>query len=119
MRSADTQSQHNHNPARCRIPLQLFILILIFTVATEGHALDSAETIIQNNCRTCHGVDGQATVESWPNLACQNRGYLYSRLIKLQSSSDHNIDEKIKELSMTEVDENSRYYSELKCPNRH
>jgi cytochrome c553 len=110
---------HGHNPPTHKITLQevMLMLMLMFGIATEGHTFTASETIIQNNCRGCHGVDGKATVESWPNLACQNRGYLYSRLINLRHSNDHNIDVKVKILSLLEIDEISRYYSNFKCPN--
>lgn len=80
-----------------------------------SYAFTESEKIIQNNCRGCHGPDGKAKVESWPNLNCQNRGYLYSRLMNLKGDSDHDIDDKVKSLTITETDEISRYYSEQPC----
>ena len=80
-----------------------------------GYALTKTEEIILSNCDGCHGTDGVAKVESWPNLACQNRGYLYLRLIYLRRNNDHDIDSRVKTLSLTNIEEISRHYSELIC----
>ena len=93
----------------------LVLTPLLTTTPVISHAFTESENIIQNNCRECHGTDGKAKVESWPNLNCQNRGYLYSRLMNLKRDSDHDIDDKVKSLSITEMDAISRYYSEQKC----
>ena len=94
----------------------LFILILLSGTPVSGYGFSESEKIIHNNCRECHGTDGQAKVESWPNLNCQNRSYLYSRLMNLKHDDDHNIDDRIKSLSITEINEISQHYSDQKCP---
>ncbi|MFT6791120.1 MAG: cytochrome c553 [Cellvibrionaceae bacterium] len=91
-------------------------LCFIFSLSANVGASTEAEKRIENNCRSCHGVDGKAEAESWPNLICQNRGYLYNRMITLKHNNEHDIDKTIKDLSLMEIDAISRYYSKLECP---
>lgn len=99
-----------------RVISHLFFLLLTLNLPNYGHAFTEAEKIIENNCRSCHGVEGKAKVESWPNLVCQNRGYLYDRMLAFRHNNEHDIDKTIKSLSLSQIDEISRYYAELKCP---
>ena len=105
----------NNRHKRRNIVAILLLLPPLTVIPVISHAFTESEKIIQDNCRGCHGADGNAKVESWPNLNCQNRGYLYSRLMNLKRDNDHDIDDKVKSLSITEIDEISRYYSEQKC----
>jgi cytochrome c553 len=86
------------------------------TVAVEQQ--NPAAKIIRSNCKSCHGEDGIAKVESWPNLSCQNRGYLYSRLLHLQNNDEHAVDDGIKQLSISDIDYISHYYAEQPCTPR-
>ena len=97
----------------------LFVLSFGLVATAQGAGIMKGDAAAGEGkavtCSACHGADGKATVESWPNLNCQNRGYLYSRLMNLKRDSDHDINDKVKSLSITEIDEISRYYSEQKC----
>jgi cytochrome c553 len=115
MKTANKQLQHLPRRASLVTALQLCLLLLACTTASISHSATTSEQIIQDNCRECHGLDGKARAESWPNLSCQNAGYLYARLLSLQRSDDHNIDEQVKHLTLTQINEISRYYAELKC----
>lgn len=84
-------------------------------VAVAVEKENPAAKIIRSNCKSCHGEDGVAKVESWPNLSCQNRGYLYSRLLHLQSNDEHSVDDGIKQLSFSDIDYISHYYAEQPC----
>lgn len=90
-------------------------LFLLAGLSVNSFGASQAEEIIRNNCKQCHGTNGRAKVESWPNIGCQNRGYLYSRLMRFQRNNDHDIDDRVKSLSIIEVGEISRYYAEQKC----
>jgi len=96
----------------------LLLIPILTSVLVTGYVYADSEEIIQDNCRSCHGADGRAREESWPNLNCQNRGYLNRRLMHLRREDDHDIDKKVKTLSITEIDEISRYYAEQKCYRR-
>lgn len=89
-------------------------------VSISGAIAENSDSVkaTLKNCEQCHGVDGKAAIESWPNLACQNRGYLYARLLRLQNENDHDIDKRIKDLSIGEIDDISQHYSEIKCSER-
>lgn len=94
------------------------LLLISLLASGVSHATTDGRQIIQDNCRGCHGTHGKAKSESWPNLNCQNRGYLYARLIALKRNKDHDIDKKVQSLSITEIDEISRHYAEQKCSTR-
>lgn len=110
-----TSSLFIPSPEGMRRAIAVLFLILLTGVSVSSHSFSESEIIIQDNCRGCHGSDGKAKVESWPNLGCQNRGYLYSRLMSFKRDHDHDIDDRVKSLSITEIDEISRYYSTQMC----
>jgi len=103
---------------RLQLTLCLLLIPILTSILVAGYVYADSEEIIQINCRSCHGIDGRAEEENWPNLNCQNRGYLYRRLMHLRREEDHNIDEQVKTLSITEIVEISRYYAEQKCYRR-
>lgn len=92
------------------------VLMLMACIASADVQQRSKE-IIHNHCKSCHGEDGIAKVESWPNLACQNRGYLSSRMMHLQLNDEHSVDDTIKDLSFSEIDYIAHYYAEQPCKN--
>ena len=111
-----------HNMARrssvrgiLTLALLKFVLVLAPVVLAEGVQADIT-LLIAAKCSGCHGNDGVAQAESWPNLACQKRGYLYSRLLHLKTSKDHHIDKSVTELGMAQIAEIAEYYSALPCP---
>ncbi len=108
---------HLRHSSKCTIfTKQALATMLMIGFSMGSFAFTGVEKTLRENCAGCHGIDGKAKVESWPNLACQNRGYLYSRLLFLRREKDHDIDERVKGLSLSDIDDISRYYSELKCP---
>lgn len=102
------------------IPLALCIVLSCCAALASASppTASSAKNIIDDNCKACHGLDGKAQTESWPNLNCQNRGYLYKRLHAFgRGDNDHTIDNRVSELSFDEIDYISHYYSETVCSN--
>jgi len=95
---------------------KVLLVIMAVICSSLSQVSPASEPIINKNCKTCHGLDGIAKTESWPHLACQNRGYLYIRMLALRHSNDHSIDDRIKSLSLKEIDAISQYYAEQKCP---
>lgn len=95
-----------------------FLLALSPVALAEGVQSDIS-LLIADQCSGCHGADGVAKAESWPNLACQKRGYLYSRLLHLKTSKEHHIDKSVAELGMTQIAQIAEYYSSLPCPRTH
>lgn len=94
--------------------INLCSVILLMTFSVVGNA-SSTERLIKDNCANCHGLDGQAVVENYPNLACQNYGYLYIRLIKLKQQSDHDIEKEVKSLSLSQINEVAKYFASISC----
>lgn len=122
-RYSERQSSHSlpqywqgHFIVPCpRNTFTLLLFCLLTLAAASSHSLNDAEKIIQTNCSKCHGLYGITKVDTWPNLNCQNRGYLYHRLLKFRSHDDHDIDKAVKELSIADIDFISRYYSSKEC----
>ena len=78
----------------------------------------SAKIIVEEKCKSCHGFDGLAEEESWPNLNCQNRGYLYSRMMHLRSEKGHEVDDSLKGLNLSEIGKLADYYASQPCKTR-
>ncbi|GAB5450970.1 MAG: hypothetical protein Hals2KO_12980 [Halioglobus sp.] len=92
----------------------MLFLLLAAPKSLSDQAAD-AEKLALESCSSCHGLHGFTKVESWPHLNCQNRGYLYSRLLAFRQDPDHDIDKSVKDLSMTEINILSDYYASQKC----
>jgi len=92
------------------------IAAALCTLALNAVANPVAEKIVENSCHSCHGYDGKAKVEYWPNIGCQNRGYLYTKLIEFRRSDEHAIDKRIKNLTTSEIAQLANYYAEQGCP---
>jgi cytochrome c553 len=102
------------------LALALVKLLLALSPAALAAGVETdISLLIAAKCSGCHGSDGVAKAESWPNLACQKRGYLYSRLLHLKSSKDHHIDKSVTELGMAQIAQIAEYYSSLPCPRPH
>lgn len=91
------------------------LFLLLAAAKSSSDQVNDAEKLAMANCSSCHGLYGFTKVESWPNLNCQNRGYLYSRLLAFRRDSDHDIDKSVRDLSMTEINMLSEYYASQKC----
>lgn len=95
------------------------IAILLLALPLLPSAADppeAVEPVIRETCKSCHGYDGVAGSESWPNLCSQNRGYLYSRLMHFKSSADHAIDKTVRGLTMEQIGHIADYYGSMPCP---
>lgn len=104
-------------------PILLFLAVSFafvpFSHADEDLERAEAKAIIGDKCKSCHGFDGLAEEESWPNLNCQNRGYLYSRMLHLRSSKGHEIDDSLKGLDLSEIGKLADYYASQPCKKRY
>ena len=47
----------------------------------QGRAAFAGRQVAQDICAVCHGLDGNAVIEEYPDLAGQNRAYLINALI--------------------------------------
>lgn len=92
------------------------LLLACPTLASAAEPHPAIEPIIREDCKSCHGYDGVAGSESWPNLCSQNRGYLYSRLMHFKNSTEHAIDGKVRELTMEQIGHIADYYGSKPCP---
>ncbi len=70
------------------------------------------------SCAACHGQDGMATSEQYPNLAGQKAGYLQSQLSAFRSGERDNpaMTPLVQNLSDTDIAELASYYSALPSP---
>lgn len=103
--------------------MYVFYLLMMSCLTTPAisETLTQKESIglrlVEENCQSCHGLTGKATVESWPNLLCQNRGYMYSRLIYFLHNREQSslMGEAVKDLTLADIDAVARYYADLDC----
>ena len=112
-------------PRRYRV--SLLRLALLLALAYCGSSLAEGQSavkhgpaweIVTNECKSCHGLDGRAASDSWPNLNCQNRGYLYSRLLHLREGNDHHIDNSVTKLTVQQISAIADYYASQPCKKR-
>jgi cytochrome c553 len=87
-------------------------------LAEDNPEWEAAREIVEQKCKSCHGFDGLAEEESWPNLNCQNRGYLYSRMMHLRSEKGHEVDDSLKGLNLSEIGKLADYYASQPCKTR-
>lgn len=67
-------------------------------------------------CGACHGANGISSVDIWPSLAGQKKGYLKKQLQDFKSGkrADPMMSNMAKPLSDTDIDNLAAYYSSLK-----
>jgi len=100
-----------------KLPVVAMVLSLLPLFANAGDAAaGKAKTAI---CASCHGLDGRATVPTYPNLAGQNEAYLVVALKAYQNGQRTSANAQImapmaKMLSATDVENVAAYYSSLK-----
>lgn len=65
-----------------------FSLISLITLNARGEFYQgnaSLGPLKTPSCRFCHGIDGIATIPSYPNLQCQNERYLFNSMKAYQN----------------------------------
>ncbi len=73
---------------------RFFLPILLAAAASTGCSsdapLDSAQLVQEKGCVACHGLDGRAIAESYPNLNGQWERYLRLQLIAYRDGKRQN-----------------------------
>ncbi|GAC18710.1 c-type cytochrome [Paraglaciecola arctica] len=49
-------------------------------VKAEASAINKAGENVRSACLSCHGKNGKTVNDTWPNLAGQNKGYIFQQL---------------------------------------
>ncbi len=64
-----------------------FLMFIFSLIAAEAMAVDltRAKVIVQEKCRHCHGVDGEASSVIYPRLAGQHEEYIIKQLGNFRS----------------------------------
>jgi len=61
-----------------------FVIFSVIALAVSCHASEAESIAAGKNksasCAACHGANGIATIDIYPNLAGQNKGYLISSM---------------------------------------
>ena len=91
-------------------------LLFVAAVGEEARAGDPVEGRAKAAmCRTCHGVDGLATIPTAPHLAGESHVYLSSQLKAFRSGKrEHEIMSVIaKQLSDKDIEDLAAWYSSI------
>lgn len=84
-------------------------------IKRESEQINLAGKNVRANCVSCHGMTGKTVNESWPNLAGQNKEYLYKQLLDIESGKRNSpqMSVIVKELTHQEMKDVSEYYSQI------
>ncbi len=94
---------------------QTMIFIGATIISTSAMATsDTALQIVKKNCGTCHGVDGNSVVPTYPKLASQVPQYLKKQLHDFTSGARNNpiMSSMAKALSSHQIQELAQYFSQ-------
>ena len=93
------------------------IIALLATASVNAAEISMSEKV--KVCAACHGVDGKATISTYPNLAGQNRDYLVYAL-KAYQDHDRNgglaniMQQQAAKLTDDDINEIADYFSTIK-----
>lgn len=87
--------------------LQFFFISVVFS---------SDVSLISKRCISCHGVNGNSSIEIWPKIAGQHAEYIFSQLIEFKKGKDGlrfdpNMFSMLQGLNEDDLLDLSKYYS--------
>lgn len=82
---------------------------------TAAANINAAGQNVRANCISCHGMKGQTINNTWPNLAGQNKDYLYQQLLSFSNKTRDSIimHEIAKVLSDQQMKDVAEYYQQI------
>jgi len=91
-------------------------LALIFSLPSQAAGNAEAGKAKSTTCAACHGAVGVSTVPSFPNLAGQNRDYLYHSLKAYKAGKRKNpiMAGQVQNLSDADMQDLALYFSKQK-----
>ncbi len=91
------------------------VLVALFTSAALATEADGAALAWKYHCVTCHGQNGIANSDRYPNLAGQNTAYLVSRLRYFRDGIEpgNQMNAQAAPLRDAEIERLADYYSKL------
>ncbi len=92
----------------------LIVILAAQPVSAGGLAAGKAKA--EAACRTCHGIDGKATIPTAPNLSGQQKGYLVAQLQAYRSGKRRHEQMSIiaKILNDQDIENLAEWYSSIK-----
>ena len=104
---------------RKAIPILIFLPMLLTGPFADGAAageLKAGKAKAEAMCRTCHGIDGKATIPMAANLSGQQRQYLVAQLQAYRSGKRNHEQMNIisKMLTDRDIENLAEWYSHIK-----
>lgn len=87
---------------------------LSFIKPTASH-VNKAGQNVRSACISCHGMQGKTVNNTWPNLAGQNKGYLFKQLMDFSSKKRKSMIMNViaSELNEQQMKDVAEYYEQI------